>query len=205
MWWCDLWFDLAWCDLWLPWRAQNLSDFSWRNFAHKTCTRVKYIRMIPHQHRTSHLRPPPRLHSYKNSWSHTWQTVHNIWPYPSTTMSKRSHQSIPDGGSPQPQQDSAYTKRRKLQFGKSSNDRFHSPKSAVDLSMRKLDPSIPLESQRMKTRYKMIEKGKNTVGYDEYNRLVPGNKRRKIVKHPQTPDHTLDIPNRRWQGLVKAW
>lgn len=71
--------------------------------------------------------------------------------------------------------------------------------------MRKLDPSIPLESQRMKTRYKMIEKGKNTVGYDEYNRLVPGNKRRKIVKHPQTPDHTLDIPNRRWQGLVKAW
>jgi hypothetical protein len=71
--------------------------------------------------------------------------------------------------------------------------------------VRKLDPSIPQEAQRMKTRFKMISKGKNTVGYDEYLKQVPKSKRRRIPEHPVTPDHTLDIPNRRWQGQVKAW
>lgn len=25
------------------------------------------------------------------------------------------------------------------------------------------------------------------------------------MRHPRTPDHTIDIPNRRWLGLVKSW
>ena len=119
-------------------------------------------------------------------------------------MSKRPHQPVTNGMfTPPLQQDD--TKRRKLQFGKSCRNRGPSPKSTLDLNIRKLDPAIPQEAQRMKTRYKMIQKGKNTAGYDEYKRLVPVNKRRRIAMHPQTPDHTLDIPNRRWQGLVKAW
>jgi hypothetical protein len=120
-------------------------------------------------------------------------------------MSKRSYQSIPNAVESRQQPISAQSKRRKLQFGKCSNDHINSPTSAVDMSIRKLDPTIPQEAQRMKTRYRMILKGKNTIGYDEYKRLVPRGKRRKITKHPQTPDHTVDIPNRRWQGLVKAW
>lgn len=51
----------------------------------------------------------------------------------------------------------------------------------------------------------MVQKGKNTVGYDEYIQKVPKESRRKIGDHPVTPDHRLDIPNRRWQGQVKAW
>eukprot|EP01083_Nonionella_stella_P073230 197848_1 len=70
---------------------------------------------------------------------------------------------------------------------------------------RRLDPLVPKEAQRMKTRSKMIEKGKNTVGYDEYIRRVPKSSRRLCVEHPRTPDHHLDLPNRRWLGLVKTW
>mmetsp|Transcript_13248 Transcript_13248/g.15943 ORF Transcript_13248/g.15943 Transcript_13248/m.15943 type:complete len:220 (+) Transcript_13248:2-661(+) len=52
----------------------------------------------------------------------------------------------------------------------------------------------------------MIAFGKNTVGYDEYTQQVPKHKRRpRCMKHPMTPDHTLDIPTKRWQGLVRAW
>ena len=52
----------------------------------------------------------------------------------------------------------------------------------------------------------MVMFGKNTAGYDEYCKQVPREKRRlRCLEHPQTPPHTLDIPNRRWQGMVKAW
>jgi histone RNA hairpin-binding protein len=55
-------------------------------------------------------------------------------------------------------------------------------------------------------RQKQINKGKNTVGYDEYCRRVPKNLRRpRCMDTPSTPDYTLDIPNRQWNGMVKAW
>mmetsp|Transcript_18796 Transcript_18796/g.23068 ORF Transcript_18796/g.23068 Transcript_18796/m.23068 type:complete len:190 (+) Transcript_18796:1-570(+) len=57
----------------------------------------------------------------------------------------------------------------------------------------------------MQTRHKQILKGKNTVGYDEYCKKVPKHSRKRISEHPSTPDYKLDIPNRRWLGLVKAW
>jgi histone RNA hairpin-binding protein len=107
---------------------------------------------------------------------------------------------------------SSSQKRQKLHVGKSNNVANDNNKNGCanqnqleSMTIRKLDPSIPEEAQRMKTRFKMISKGKNTVGYDEYLKQVPKEKRRKIPEHPVTPDHTLDIPNRRWQGQVKAW
>jgi len=102
-------------------------------------------------------------------------------------------------------------KRRKLPFGKLSvapvttASTGSNQKNNDELGIRKLDPLIPQEEQRMKTRYKMVQKGKNTVGYDEYLKKVPFRLRRKSKEHPVTPDHILDIPNRRWQGQVKAW
>ena len=113
-------------------------------------------------------------------------------------MSKRSHESKPDGRT-KTDNERGNAKRRKLPFGRSAS---HSPKG-VDLSIRQLDPAIPQEAQRMKTRFKMILKGKNTSGYDEYKRKFPKDQRRS--EHPNTPDHTSDIPNRRWQGQVRAW
>lgn len=108
---------------------------------------------------------------------------------------------------PQERDKSSSQKRQKLQVGRLTNapDGADTKNEEAIGMIRKLDPSIPQEAQRMKTRFKMISKGKNTVGYDEYLKQVPKNKRRKIPEHPVTPDHTLDIPNRRWQGQVKAW
>ena len=69
-----------------------------------------------------------------------------------------------------------------------------------------LDPSDPVQARRMQQRRRMILLGKNTAGYEEYIKQVPKHKRRlRSMKHPATPDHQKDIPNKRWTGLVKAW
>ena len=66
--------------------------------------------------------------------------------------------------------------------------------------------SDPVQARRIQQRARMIMFGKNTAGYDEYVKQVPKESRRpRCMDHPATPDHTLDIPNRRWQGMVKAW
>jgi histone RNA hairpin-binding protein len=70
----------------------------------------------------------------------------------------------------------------------------------------KLDPNDPEQAKRMEQRRKTITKGKNTAGYDAYIQQIPKHKRRpRSMETPSTPDPTLDIPNKRWQGLVKAW
>jgi len=70
----------------------------------------------------------------------------------------------------------------------------------------KLNPDDPVHAQRMVARQKAIQKGKNTAGYDAYVQQVPKHQRRpRSMETPSTPDHTLDIPAKRWQGMVKAW
>lgn len=87
--------------------------------------------------------------------------------------------------------------------------KFHSASCASSKAedvFPKLDPSIPEQARRMEQRRRMISYGKNTVGYEEYLRQVPKEKRnRRSMETPTTPDHTLDIPNKRWQGQIKAW
>jgi len=76
----------------------------------------------------------------------------------------------------------------------------------MEPEFQKLDQSDPVHARRIQQRRRMVAFGKNTVGYDEYIQQVPKHKRRpRCMKHPMTPDHTLDIPTKRWQGLVKAW
>lgn len=68
----------------------------------------------------------------------------------------------------------------------------------------KLDPAQ--FQRRIEQRRRAIQHGKNTAGYDEYVKQVPKDQRRpRSMKHPSTPDYTLEIPTKRWQGLVKAW
>lgn len=70
----------------------------------------------------------------------------------------------------------------------------------------KLNQSDPVHARRIQQRRRDVAKGKNTIGYDKYIKKVPKHKRRlRSMQHPSTPDHTRDIPNKRWQGLVKAW
>lgn len=69
-----------------------------------------------------------------------------------------------------------------------------------------LDPTDAVQSRRIQQRRRTILRGKNTVGYTEYLKAVPKHKRRpRNMKYPVTPNHTVDIPNKRWLGLVKAW
>jgi Histone RNA hairpin-binding protein RNA-binding domain len=88
--------------------------------------------------------------------------------------------------------------------------KFHS-KSCVDTAQQetafhKFDVTVPQQAHKMQQRQKAVAKGKNTVGYDEYIRQVPKQKRKKFsMETPATPDASLDIPNKKWNGMVKAW
>ena len=88
--------------------------------------------------------------------------------------------------------------------------KFHS-KSCEDASKQErifhnLDIKNPQHAHKIQQRRKAITKGKNTVGYDIYCRSVPKDKRQKrSMVTPSTPDHTLDIPNKKWNGLVRSW
>lgn len=88
-----------------------------------------------------------------------------------------------------------------------SANRHDSKRQKMDWDLEPFDKLHPDENaQRILSRYKMILKGKNTVGYTQYIQQVPKQQRRiRSMDTPQTPDHTLDIPAKRWQGLVKAW
>lgn len=88
--------------------------------------------------------------------------------------------------------------------------RFHS-KSCEDASKQeriflKLDPKNPQHVHKIQQRRKAVTKGKNTIGYDVYCRSIPKEKRQKrSMVTPSTPDHTLDIPNKKWNGMVRSW
>jgi hypothetical protein len=72
--------------------------------------------------------------------------------------------------------------------------------------VRRLDPEDEVQANRLQQRRKTILKGKNTAGYDAYLQQVPQNKRvPRSMDTPSTPDPSLDISTKRWQGQVRAW
>ena len=88
--------------------------------------------------------------------------------------------------------------------------KFHS-KTCEDASKQeriflKLDPKNSQSAHKIQQRRKAITKGKNTVGYDKYIAALPKEQRQKrSMVTPSTPDHTLDIPNKKWNGMVRSW
>ena len=70
----------------------------------------------------------------------------------------------------------------------------------------RLDTSNPQHARRVSQRRKMIATGKASLSYSLYRQKVPKEQRQpRSMITPSTPDHTLDIPNKRWQGMVRAW
>jgi hypothetical protein len=98
-------------------------------------------------------------------------------------------------------------KRQKTANESSSSSSSSSITSAAALLVfDKLNAEDPVHKQRIVTRQKAILKGKNTAGYDAYIQQISMQQRRpRSMETPSTPDPTLDIPAKRWQGLVKAW
>jgi Histone RNA hairpin-binding protein RNA-binding domain len=88
--------------------------------------------------------------------------------------------------------------------------RASSPKRCKPMDLEEvfeqLDPNHPDQARRIFQRRKMLQKGKNTLGYQNYLRQVPKVTRQpRSMKTPATPDPTLKVSAKRWQGLVKAW
>jgi len=76
----------------------------------------------------------------------------------------------------------------------------------LEVLFTKLDPTDPVHARRIFQRRKDLSRGKNTVGYHVYVKKVPKEKRRpRCMDTPSTPDPTLDISAKRWQGLIRAW
>ncbi|KAG4055104.1 hypothetical protein JG687_00008045 [Phytophthora cactorum] len=60
------------------------------------------------------------------------------------------------------------------------------------------------DSHRLAQRQKQIDYGKNTIGYDRYCAQVPRHQRRP-GKHPMTPDKTMRIGKKVFDGMVRRW
>lgn len=117
------------------------------------------------------------------------------------------------GGAPPHRGRQTFSKRRLFDESGKENGRQRSgaacPPGPTVLDgqiVSKLDQSNPEHARRIHQRRKAIMYGKNTAGYEEYTKKVPKHRRKpRNIEYPVTPDHTVDIPNKRWQGLVKAW
>jgi hypothetical protein len=78
--------------------------------------------------------------------------------------------------------------------------------AAMNEDIPKLDPTDPVHAKRIHQRRRQVLFGKNTAGYEEYVKQIPKHKRKqRSLDCPTTPDYTIDIPTKRWQGLMNAW
>eukprot|EP00180_Rhodochaete_pulchella_P003882 Plantae.Rhodophyta-Rhodochaete_pulchella.ctg70992.p1 GENE.Plantae.Rhodophyta-Rhodochaete_pulchella.ctg70992~~Plantae.Rhodophyta-Rhodochaete_pulchella.ctg70992.p1 ORF type:complete len:172 (-),score=32.31 Plantae.Rhodophyta-Rhodochaete_pulchella.ctg70992:589-1029(-) len=59
------------------------------------------------------------------------------------------------------------------------------------------------DTHRLAQRQKQIDYGKNTIGYDEYIRMVPRDGRTR--DHPLTPVKEQKCSKRSWDGQVRKW
>ena len=74
------------------------------------------------------------------------------------------------------------------------------PASQIDI-FGALDPVA--DANKIASRAKQVSYGKNTLGYERYLAEKPLERRR--MDDPWTPDSKANIPNKRWQGLLKKW
>jgi len=59
------------------------------------------------------------------------------------------------------------------------------------------------DAKRLTARQRQIDFGKNTVGYRIYTEKVPREERRR--NDPWTPDKTVAVSKRCWDGVVRKW
>lgn len=68
---------------------------------------------------------------------------------------------------------------------------------------RRCNQEIETSAEILARRQKQIDYGKNTIGYDNYIKQVPRNKRTK--DHPWTPPKQFKYSRRAFDGLIKVW
>lgn len=79
-------------------------------------------------------------------------------------------------------------------------------KNSEDSAFSKLDENDEVQAKRIQQRRKQVSMGKNTAGYELYLEKIPkAHRKSRSMETPSTPDHTLDIPAKRWAGIVRSW
>lgn len=74
----------------------------------------------------------------------------------------------------------------------------------ADTTVKTLADEKETDPHRLAQRQKQIDYGKNTIGYDRYCAQVPRRQRRS-GKHPMTPDKTMRIGKKVFDGIVRKW
>uniref|UniRef100_A0AAV1UPW3 Histone RNA hairpin-binding protein RNA-binding domain-containing protein n=1 Tax=Peronospora matthiolae TaxID=2874970 RepID=A0AAV1UPW3_9STRA len=72
------------------------------------------------------------------------------------------------------------------------------------ITVKTLADEKETDPHRLAQRQKQIDYGKNTIGYDRYCAQVPRRERRR-GKHPMTPDKTLCVGKKVFDGFVRKW
>ncbi|KAF4321533.1 hypothetical protein BBO99_00001002 [Phytophthora kernoviae] len=92
------------------------------------------------------------------------------------------------------------TDERRTDEGHSRNELMAtgSPKVRTLADEKEADP------HRLAQRQKQIDYGKNTIGYDRYCAQVPRHARRP-GRHPMTPDKTMRMGKKVFDGIVRKW
>ncbi|KYQ92717.1 histone RNA hairpin-binding protein [Tieghemostelium lacteum] len=85
---------------------------------------------------------------------------------------------------------------------------YNKPKSnSNDCKLTSLPSILKVQKEtdivKLKSRQKQIDFGKNTIGYDNYIKSIPRDKRDK--SHPKTPDKFQKCSRRSWMGQIKKW
>ncbi|CAK1580342.1 unnamed protein product [Parnassius mnemosyne] len=85
--------------------------------------------------------------------------------------------------------------RKKFKLNSKNEDSIPSKPSKI--AEVEIDPTV------LQRRQKQIDYGKNTVGYHNYIKDVPIDKRTK--EDPKTPDKYTKYSRRSWDALIKIW
>lgn len=98
-------------------------------------------------------------------------------------------------------------KKTKMNEDDHGRERFRRESSSSSGDGSSQSSRKPIEYEKdmsiLERRQKQIDYGKNTLGYENYCREVPREKRTK--DHPKTPPKHIKYSRRAWDGLVKVW
>jgi len=120
----------------------------------------------------------------------------------SKTSSPASIKKSPPIIIPKTARDTAIAMRREWRLKPNIDETENSAQNKKTLKDKKEKPKES-DEHRLSQRQKQIDYGKNTVGYENFIKLIPKDKRLK--EHPRTPDKYQVCSKRAWDGQVRKW
>ncbi|EAT37613.1 AAEL010422-PA [Aedes aegypti] len=98
-------------------------------------------------------------------------------------------------------------KKSKMNENDHGRERFRRDSSSSSGDGSSQSSRKPVEYEKdlsiLERRQKQIDYGKNTLGYENYMKQVPREKRTN--DHPKTPPKHIKYSRRAWDGLIKVW